>query len=65
MGEKHKSKIPYDILGEILKAYEFGRKEDLELYSNDYIASSSFTRQLEIWANWTDIFEIRDKLRGE
>jgi len=59
MAEKHKSKIPYEMLGEILKAYEHGRKEDLELYENDYIMCPDNI----IWANWTEIYEIRDKIK--
>ena len=56
MKEKHKSKLPYDVLEDILKAYEFGKREHLERYPNDYI----MCRDNIIWANWEEIFYLRD-----
>ena len=56
MKEKHKSKLPYEMLEEILKVYEFGKREHLERYPNDYI----ICRDSIIWANWEEIFDLRD-----
>ncbi len=65
--KKHKSKIPNEVLVEILKVYEFGKREHLELYPNDYIASTESLEPLKfpaykqvIWTNWEEIFDIRD-----
>ena len=63
--EKQKSKIPQQVLIDILQVYELGKREHLKLYANDYIASRhNKDDRLEIWTNWTDIFDIRDRIKS-
>ena len=47
--------IPDQILIDILRVYEFGKREEVKNLPNDLICDSHGT----IWATWTRIFEIK------
>ena len=62
--EKHKSKIPFHTLEDILRVYELGIRGIESNPRIDYVASYSEDPRegLVIWTSWEEIFEIKDRI---
>lgn len=55
------NRIPYEVLVNILKVYEFGKKKDLNRLPNDFIC----LRNGNFWTTWSEVFQIRDGIQKE
>lgn len=51
--------ISISVVADILKIYEFGKREDIEKIPNEYICQ----RGGRFWTTWTKVFDLRDRIK--